>query len=55
MFWTLYRSNCDGLDREDIRHEEEEGSNQDTRLVSFQVRCEMRDGASAALQGKVRH
>lgn len=29
MFWTLYSSKCDSLDREDIRHEEEEGSNQE--------------------------
>ncbi len=55
MFWTLQSPTCDDLDREDIRYEEGESSNQDTRLVSFPVWCEMRDGASAALKGKIRH
>lgn len=45
-----YRSKYDDLDREDIRHGTGGESNQDKRLVS-----EIRDGASTALKGMVRH
>lgn len=34
---------CHDLDREGIRDEEGEEPNQEMRLVSFQVWCEMRD------------
>lgn len=50
-----YRSNYDDLDREEIRREASGGSNQDKRLMCFQVWCEMRDGASTALKVMVRH
>lgn len=58
IFLTLgrgYRSRSDGLDREDVRPEEVDKPNQEKRLVSFQAWCEMRDGASAALEGIVSH
>lgn len=58
IFLTLrrgYRSRRDDLDREVIRRGEDDKSNQEAKLVSLQTWCKMRDGASAALEGIVRH